>query len=103
MKRRPTHAPVPRGFPPGDRPAAEARARWLSLVEDVGSDPTTEESAVLSCGREFLPPSALVVLDGGAPTADYYAFLYQQTEIAQREHAEEYARGHAWHQQGDRS
>jgi hypothetical protein len=36
------------------------------------------ENAVLSAGREFLPESALKVLDGGRSTGKYWAFLLSQ-------------------------
>lgn len=61
------------------------REEWFSLVEDVGSDPITEEQAILSTGRKFLPPCAIVVLDGGEPSDEYWLWLHTQTSKAQEE------------------
>ena len=70
------------------------RQEWLDLVAACGSDPVTEEQAILSVGREFLPACALAVLDGNEPTDDYWLFLFAQTEQAQDEHDRDYAAGH---------
>lgn len=70
-----------------------ARLAWLDVVEECGSDPVSEEQSILSIGRDLLPPCAVVVLDGGEPTADYYEWLQSQTEEAQAEHDRDYAAG----------
>ncbi len=36
------------------------------------------EQTILSIGREFLPPSALAVLDGAEATPEYWDFLAEQ-------------------------
>ncbi|HEY5021796.1 MAG TPA: hypothetical protein VII30_04825 [Gemmatimonadaceae bacterium] len=54
------------------------RLEFFAACEEFGFNPLTEESALLSIGREFLPPSALAVLDGGEATADYYGWLTEQ-------------------------
>ena len=41
-------------------------------------DATDWEQRVLNCGREFLPPSAITVLDGGDATPEYWEFLADQ-------------------------
>lgn len=38
------------------------------------------EAQILSVGREFLPPAAIVVLDGGQESADYWTWLCAQAE-----------------------
>ena len=73
------------------------REEFIALARSVGSDPIAEEQAILSIDRAFLPECALTVLDGGEPTADYWAFLISQTEQAQAEHEREIAAGHEWH------
>ena len=67
-----------------------ARLSFVAMAEEVGSYAEAEETAILSVGREFLPPCALAVLDGGEPTAEYWAFLQSETEKAQDEHDAEY-------------
>ena len=67
-----------------------ARLEFVAMAYEVGSDPTVEELAILSVGREFLPTCAIAVLDGGEPTAEYWAFLQSETEQAQAEHDAEY-------------
>ena len=74
-----------------------ARLEFFALADAVGSDPIAEETAILSIGREFLPPCAIAVLDGGEPTTEYWAFLQSETERAQREHDAEIKAGHEWH------
>ena len=39
-----------------------ARLAYVALCEGIGSDSVTEETAILSAGREFLPPCAVAVL-----------------------------------------
>ena len=75
------------------------RQAFIDCARACGSDPISEEQAILSIDREFLPPCALVVLDGGEPTEDYWAFLISQTEQAQAEHDREVAAGHEWHRE----
>lgn len=86
------------------RAAAVAEAAWLAiesarlaynaLCESIGSDPIAEVSAILSIGREFLPPCAIAVLDDrDAATVEYYEFLTAETEKAQAEHDRDYAAG----------
>lgn len=74
-----------------------AESRFIEAARACGSDAATEESAILSAGREFLPPCALVVLDGGDATDEYWDWLRGQTERAQEEHDAEYSGGHEWH------
>jgi hypothetical protein len=71
----------------------QARADWEELVNECGSDTVSEENAILSIGRAFLPECAVVVLDGGEATVEYYLFLSQQTAQAQHEHDVEVAAG----------
>ena len=73
------------------RHEADGRAAFFALCEECGTDPVTEEQAILSVAREFLPPEALAVLDGGEPTLAYWEFLAGQTAQAQAEHDAEYA------------
>ena len=67
-----------------------ARLEFVAKAEEVGSYAEAEETAILSVGREFLPACAIAVLDGGEPTAEYWAFLQSETEKAQSEHDAEY-------------
>jgi hypothetical protein len=61
----------------------EARARFVALAESIGSTALDEETAILSVGREFLPPCALAVLDDSdAATVEYYEWLTEQTREA---------------------
>ena len=77
-----------------------ARLAYVALCEGIGSDSVTEETAILSAGREFLPPCAVAVLDDrDAASVEYYAFLTEETEKAQDEHDREVSAGHEW--QGD--
>ena len=69
-----------------------ARLAYVALCEGIGSDSVTEETAILSAGREFLPPCAV-----DAASVEYYAFLTEETEKAQAEHDREFAEGHEWH------
>ena len=83
---------------PADAQRAAARLEFVAMADAVGSYAEAEETAILSVGREFLPPCAIAVLDGGEPTTEYWAFLQSETEKAQAEHDAEYQRGHEWHQ-----
>ena len=75
-----------------------ARLAYVALCEGIGSDSVTEETAILSAGREFLPPCAVAVLDDRRRvTVEYYAFLSEETERAQAEHEREVSAGHEWH------
>lgn len=56
------------------------RRSFASECADDGLDPVSEETAILSVGREFLPACALSVHDGCEPTAEYWAWLIGQTE-----------------------
>ena len=69
-----------------------ARLAYVALCEGIGSDSVTEETAILSAGREFLPPCAV-----DAASVEYYAFLTEETERAQAEHEREVSAGHEWH------
>ena len=75
-----------------------SKAQFEALATEIGSDAISEEQAILNIGREFLPPCAIVVLDGGEPTDEYWEFLASQTRQAQAEHDAEYASGHEWHE-----
>ena len=71
-----------------------ARTAYAVLCASFGTDVTAEENAILSVGREFLPPCALAVLaDRDAATVEYYEWLTMQTQQAQDEHDAEYAAG----------
>lgn len=60
----------------------------LAYVAAVGErDAVRFEHDVLNCGRAFLPACALVVLDGGEPTAEYWTWLREQAEEMTAEHA----------------
>ena len=76
----------------------KARAAFRATAEECGSDAVSEEQAILSVGREFLPPCALAMLDDGTESAAYYEWLTEQVEAAQAEHDAEVAAGHEWHQ-----
>ena len=53
------------------------------------STPVEDENALLSIGREFLPPCARVVLDGGAPTVEYWRWVTSQVRQMARERVSE--------------
>jgi hypothetical protein len=77
---------------------ATARAAYVAYCEALGSTGVDEETAILSAGREFLPPCAIAVLDDrDAATVEYYEWLTEQTQEAQDAHDAEYAAGHSWH------
>lgn len=62
-----------------------ARKEYAELCASFGLDAVTEENAILSVGREFLPACALVVRDHTGPTTvEYYEWLTEQTSTAQR-------------------
>jgi hypothetical protein len=70
----------------------EAKAHFYEVAYECGSDPVTEENAILSIGQDLLPPCALAVLaDRDADSVEYWEFLAEQTEIAQAEHDAAYA------------
>lgn len=75
----------------GDAAAAEARAVFVAYCREIGSDEVAEENAILSVGREFLPPCAIAVLDGADGTAEYFEWLHAQTHEAQQQHDREIA------------
>jgi hypothetical protein len=52
----------------------EAYINLFSSIFEAGEF----ESSVLSIGRQFLPPCALAVLDGGQDTEEYWEFLASQ-------------------------
>jgi hypothetical protein len=52
-----------------------ARLSYLAACTACGTDPIAAEQMVLGVGREFLPPAARGVLDGGEATAEYYYWL----------------------------
>lgn len=68
-------------------------AEYAALCESIGTTAMVEETAILSIGRDLLPACAVVVLDGGEPTEEYWDFLAAQTQRAQDEHDAEYAAG----------
>lgn len=72
--------------------AIEACAAFIEACDAAGSNPIAQENAVLSVGREFLPPHALAVLDGGIATEEYWVWLRGQTTERERD----YAAGHGW-------
>jgi hypothetical protein len=76
------------------------RAEYAALCESLGTTAVDEENAILSAGREFLPPVAIDVLDhrDREPSEDYWTFLAEQTSQAQEEHDREVAAGHEWHE-----
>jgi len=74
-----------------------ARAAYAAYCNEIGTDIVAEENAILSVGREFLPPHAVAVLDGGEATEEYWTWLHNQTHTAQQEHDREVAAGHEWH------
>lgn len=71
-----------------------AREAFYAAAVACGSDAYSEEQAILSIGREFLPAHALAVLDQtGEPTVEYWEWLTEQTETAQAEHGAAVAAG----------
>jgi hypothetical protein len=81
------------------RAVDQARAAYVAYCQEIGSDAVSEESAILSIGREFLPRCAQAVLDDrDADSVEYYEFLMEQTREAQTEHEREVASGHEWHE-----
>lgn len=56
-------------------------------ITSVGNRQTALEleSQYLSIGRKFLPPCALVVLDGGEATSEYWEWLISQQAKAARD------------------
>jgi hypothetical protein len=69
------------------RAVDQARAAYVAYCQEIGSDAVSEESAILSIGREFLPRCAQAVLDDrDADSVEYYEFLMEQTREAQTEH-----------------
>lgn len=77
-----------------------ARANFIVLCEKFGSDHVAEENAILSIGREFLPPCAIEVLDNKTESVEYYQWLANQTTAAQDEHEQDIAAGHEWDEYG---
>ncbi len=72
-----------------------ARIKFFEAAHACGSNPVSEENAILSVGNEFLPACAIAVRDKTAePTAEYWDFLRSQTETAQAEHDAEIAAGY---------
>lgn len=55
------------------------RNDYIALFANL-NDAIEHENNVLSAGSEFLPICAIIVRDGGAATAEYYAFLASQIE-----------------------
>lgn len=75
-----------------------ARNAYRAYCTEIGSDPIAEENAILSIGRDLLPPCAVAVLDDrNADSVEYYEFLTEQTSEAQAGHDREIAAGHEWH------
>lgn len=72
----------------------QAHKKFLDACVDCGTDPTVEQTAILSVGSEFLPEHARTVRDGGEPTEEYWAWLAEQTLQAQNESDAEVAAGH---------
>jgi len=84
-----------------DAPLDAARAEYAALCESLGTDQVAEENALLSIGREHLPPCAIAVLeDRDAATVEYYDWLTSETQAAQDAHDAEVAAGHEWHGPG---
>lgn len=69
------------------------RELYAELCRECGSDAMSEEQAILSAGREFLPACAQEVMDGNTaePVPGYWLFLADQTVTAQEEHERELA------------
>jgi len=70
---------------------ATGDAEYNEVCLRAGSTRMAEEQAALSCGREFLPPVALVVLAKareltGPEITKYYAWLIDGVQTALRHH-----------------
>lgn len=76
----------------------KARQLFNDAATECGSDPITEENAILQAGREFLPECAIAVLDGGESTVEYWEWLTEQTREAQAQYNAEIAAEHEWHE-----
>lgn len=59
-----------------------AKAAYRAYCAEIGSTAMAEEEAILRLGREFLAPCAIVVFEGGEPTAEYWEWLLSQTDAA---------------------
>jgi len=66
--------------------ACTTRIQYRDICREIGTDPCTEETAILSVGSEFLPVFARLVRDDGEPTAEYWEWLAKQTVTAQEDH-----------------
>ena len=71
-----------------------ARPEYATYCAEIGTTVEAEQTALLSIGREFLPPVALAVLDGAEPTDDFWSWCRSQTEAAQDEHDAEIRAGY---------
>lgn len=69
--------------------AARKKAAESRFVDAVGghAEAVEYEQTVLAIGREFLPSFARTVLDGGKSCAEYWEWLTESVEIAEREAA----------------
>lgn len=77
-----------------------ARNTFANYCREIGSDPVSEENAILSVGLEHLPQCARdVIANPDAATVEYYNWLLEQTRISQDEHDAEYNAGHEWHEE----
>ena len=72
-----------------------ARREYVTFCANLGTDAVSEENAILSIGRESLPPCAIAVLDDReSATVEYYEWLTKQTQTAQDKHDAEIRAGH---------
>jgi hypothetical protein len=88
---RKTLTPQRRGRAPcADRSMKEqietARQACRATCAEVGTDPVEAENAVLSIGREFLPPHArAVLLDRESATVEYWQWLAREVAAGAEE------------------
>lgn len=57
----------------------ETREQYLALFP-TAAEAIEFEHQTLSVGREFLPPQAILVLNGVEPGPDYWQFLAEQLD-----------------------
>jgi hypothetical protein len=62
--------------------------KFSGVCARIPADPIGEECRILSIGREFLPPCAIVVLEGGKPTPEYWDWLCEQAAADETDYAE---------------
>lgn len=63
------------------------KIHFFAVCAKIPADPVNEERRILSIGREFLPPCAIVVLDGGEATAEYWEWLCEQASSDKTDYA----------------